>query len=600
MTVHDEGRMDRQVAGWIDEGPTRAPAGLLDGVLGQTAAASQRPGWLARANGAPTLDVAVGRRPVSVASWIAIALAAALAASAVLIAGSLILRDRSVVVLPTTSPGPDTSTGPSESKPPIVSGPELVLPREFTLRVAADLGFEIAYPVGALAWDGYGFQTGDPGLTLAIGGCAADLCPGAIAIKRVDPGSDLSVLAQAGTVVLSGATDDELATSWEKRFGSVEERRPVDLGGAPALQLTSPGVTAIFARHADATFVLQHLSGFFGPPTNAQTLRDYATRFRFIDDVPLVDAALQSFQSGLTAEIEPGWRVWTDRSDLAELVVQGTGIVGGELQTGASSWIRIDVSSGPPRDVVAAMQDGELALIDRVRPAELWRASASFGEAGLGEVILMPDADPVAILPHDNLVVTFTAHVQPGAPSSAGRWADAETLLRSFIAGIDVSRLGLQPETLYKGVHLSVPSDWVITMNSDGTMAIDSNWKLAGLPAVRQVISAVPAGSQVTVVRPIDRDLSASFVVSGPTLEDLAASVERALGLAPGTRVAIRVGGSPAYAFPVAQLSVANPLVAMAIFEHDGVQFVVVEHHFVDSPVGTSFNTLLDGITFAN
>jgi hypothetical protein len=144
MTAAGDNRMDRALASWIHEGPTRAPAGLIEGVLTSTASAGQRPGAIARALGAPALDVPIGRRPLSLATWLAILLAAATLAAGVLVAGSLLFRDRSIAVVP--GPGPSASPVPTVRSTP---GPGPTL----TYRNVA-LGFAVDSAAYGRTWSG--------------------------------------------------------------------------------------------------------------------------------------------------------------------------------------------------------------------------------------------------------------------------------------------------------------------------------------------------------------------------------------------------------------------------------------------------------------
>ena len=116
MTDEPMTRADREVAGWIEDGPTGAPRSLLGATLEKTRRTSQRAGWMALALGTPSIRTP-GRDRARLEPRVAIALLALLLAGALgtaLVVGSFLNSQRQVVVAPSATPdaiGPTATSG---------------------------------------------------------------------------------------------------------------------------------------------------------------------------------------------------------------------------------------------------------------------------------------------------------------------------------------------------------------------------------------------------------------------------------------------------------------------------------------------------------
>lgn len=113
MNEQARDRTDRRVADWLDDGPSRAPDGLLHASLARTRSVGQRPGWFAVVLGAPVGPPARSATMLS-ARTLAAVLALLLAATVmVIVGGALMNHDRRLAVTPTTLVKPSSSPGPT-------------------------------------------------------------------------------------------------------------------------------------------------------------------------------------------------------------------------------------------------------------------------------------------------------------------------------------------------------------------------------------------------------------------------------------------------------------------------------------------------------
>jgi hypothetical protein len=599
--------MDRHVSTWLDEGPSRAPAGLLDSVVTRTATARQRPGWLARATGAPALDVAIGRRPLSAATWAAIVLALVATAAAIALAGSLVLRDRSVVVAPTRSPEPSepailSTPTPATFEPPVAQPLDLI--------VLDELGFEVAYDparspagVGGVNPTDRTFlgQAGIPGLSLTVGWlCLLDPCSMPIGLTSAPLADGAPILVGNKIVHVKGNTSDELAASWARVVGPIDSRQGTSLGGEAGWALQTNHVAAVLVPHGDRVFVIQQVVPGFakvkdctgpfgcGSPPMFSALDGIASRFRFVEPVSALEVDPRIFASGIGAALDPGWRIGRDDPTTLEIDVDGE-------PAAARSWLRVSVQSFAPDQLPAALTDVESDLLRNDNAPEAWASNVEIPGLGNGFIVLRPGDDPAAFFLQGPSVYTVVAH---GDPDGTSAWSDSEHLLRTFLAGLDMSLTDpLRPVTYdWGGLSVEVPFSWHFV--DEGETSIRFAPGGGGFIATTDSINLVKAGETATI-----RETSANTYgvrtheVAGKTLDELAGSIEEALGLPKGSRTRDTVAGVKAYRWFVPPTEIVGPLEAIAIFQLGRTQYIVLEYPGLESPLGTSFSTLLDGIS---
>lgn len=259
---------------WLDDGPSRAPEGLLQATLHATRRTRQRPGVLAVALGAPRVGGSDGRAPVARLGWTLVAIA--ILASVVLIVGSGWWRENQTVLAPTPRPSASLPSatptrGPQRSPQPSARP----TPDPIVLRPKLGFWYSAAQTYEPVSWAGPGAF----GRSCALG---TDFCAVMVRVRvgALDDGVVLNDGDQ--TVVLRGRSLNDVETSWTALFGaSTFEKMTID--GSPArLATTSTGQTSgatAFALDSDRLFVIE---GDSVGGVDTKVVREFVANFHFL------------------------------------------------------------------------------------------------------------------------------------------------------------------------------------------------------------------------------------------------------------------------------------------------------------------------------
>jgi len=587
MTLEGRGPADRQLAGWIEEGPTRAPAGLLAQTVARTRQTAQRPTWLAAI--ASDATVRTPRREglsLRQALLLAVLLLTAAVATAFL-AGSLSHRDLRLVVAPSNSPDALATTGPLPTAGETFQPASL---STYELLARPDLGFEVAYAGSAGTagpWDGFGISSRDSGTTFGTGGCVDTVCKGYVAITSALVADGAPIRKPDGTVVrLMGSRPEELEADWISKMGSTAAPQTVLVGGFVASRFDGAGVIATVGAHGNRLFVLEAMPSASGSPADAASLDLFAAHFRYLDEPVPMTGTLRTFRLQIAAPVATTSTVTADSPN-------GFIIGSGEKATGRSeqvwsSWIR--VLPAPGATLVDAMQKE----INAGPRTEAWIGEETFG-GHRAYTILRPGSDPMIPTAHDPVVMIeleagvfiVDAHVDNG---------DAEPLLRSFLASMKTGSDLPSVSYTFGDLVLAAPGVWTVSSVAS-SMQITTD-RAAGLfgPVATLEIDLLSPGSALTIARPTVEVPNGTGAIRGTTLNELKASVMKAFTLqdVPPTRLA----GQRAFSWTLAPTGYIQTLRRIAITEWKGQFYVFTERLFLDASPGEDYATLLLGIQF--
>lgn len=585
-------RLDNDLARWFDVGPRGAPPELVADTLGRTRRTDQRPAWLAIALGAPTLDSprALTRLSRSQMSLLAVVALVAILVALAISAGGL-RNDRRLGVLPSTSPR--ASLEPRTSPVPSPTAIGITTPTPYTLVERPDLSFEVAWSRAdgvSSPWDYFSLAPGPPGITFGIGGCTDNICMRGYVAMTSGPIADgvAAFNATTGPVTLTGGTLDELVASWSSKVGPVRDRQPVELGGMSGVRIGGSGFDAILGIHDGRLFVMQALRNIVDQLD--ETMLDiFVPRFRPLDS-PIAINGRHTFLAGVAAGVDPSWTVVSDNAQGLFVGINAPGAPG--AGTSWASWVRTIVTT------TQSFTDVEQDLLASEPTAEAWLTETTV-DGKPAHLILRTDRDPVAIVDDGPVVETITAHVDPTIPAPAGprRWADGETLLRAFLASVD---LNPSASITWRGLRLTLPARWPIAGIDGPTLTITPvpASGLSGTSAARFQISALAPGATLLLQRP-SGTTTPTFSISGGTLAELASRVEEGLGVPRTTRAAVTIGGQSGYSWGVALgSSYVVGAERILVIERTGTFYVVTAVVFLEGPDAAGFQTLLDGISF--
>ena len=89
-----------------------------------------------------------------------------------------------------------------------------------------------------------------------------------------------------------------------------------------------------------------------------------------------------------------------------------------------------------------------------------------------------------------------------------------------------------------------------------------------------------------------------SVQISGRSLDELAASVEKEIAGSAPTRTAVTIGGELGYRYSPPEASYVGPLASIAITYRDGTAWVFMENIIFDAPPSGAFGTFLSSFSF--
>jgi hypothetical protein len=287
---------DREIAARFREGPTRAPAGLLEATMAASRRAAQRPGLVAGVLGAPGAGrpISAGRR-----SWSGNELRMLLVALALLLAAATVYvlsgspRDRLPTAITSTTP---TSRTPQPTPAVSTQAPTASLPDNPDALRDPSWSFSIERPA-EMPWQAVepGFDgnllgidaVGDPTRYVAVSGedhaawdvyfgrCASNACAGplvTVSVAREPAGPlvgttscnaappsfviDCIASNDAWPVTISGTTLEELKDAWVAKFGSTAPATQSSLDGEPAIVFANGGRQTLVALHGDVVVAI--------------------------------------------------------------------------------------------------------------------------------------------------------------------------------------------------------------------------------------------------------------------------------------------------------------------------------------------------------
>jgi hypothetical protein len=588
MTPEGRPPVDRQFANWIEDGPTRAPEGLLAQTLSRTRSTAQRPAWLGTLTSGATIRTR-GRGGISTRQGLlfAVLLLAALVTS-VVVAGSLLQRDLRLVVVPSSSPDASASTGPLPTSRETFEPASQLL---FDLVSRADLGFEVAY-IGSAGtagpWNGFGLSSSEPGTTFGTGGCVDNVCRGYVGLTSSPVSDGVSIRKRDGTTVrLMGPRPEALEAEWAAKVGSTSPAQIALVGGFAASRFEGDGVLAAVMAHGDRMFVLEAWPSPLGGGTADRASFDFfATHFRYLDVPVPMSGTLQTFQLQIAAPVAATSRVTADSTSGFMIAIEETMTSHFVLTT--SKWVRVVPAKG------LTLEGAKQHAIDTGARAPVWVGAESFGGHRAYTILrpgpdpLVPPAhDPVVILELESGVFVVDAHVDNGDP---------EALLRSFLASI---RTGPKLPTISYSLGdlvFAAPGGWTVS-SGVSTMQVKTDQLIDYFGAAETLqIDIVSPGSSLSIRRPTSLDANIAATIRGATLDQLKTSVIKAFDLpdVPATSI----GGQRAFSWVVPQTSYVVPLAAIAITEWKGHFYVFVEHVIFDGPTQGEFARMLSAIHF--
>ena len=582
-------RLDGTLADWLDAEPRIAPANLLVDTMARTRRTSQRPAWAAIVLGAPTLEASRGVAGLSRAQLSLLALVAlAAAAAATAIAAGVVRSDPRLAFAPSSSPNATVGLLPSPFPGPTTVS--LVTPTVYTLVERPDLGFEVAWAASdgvSSPWDYFGLGPGTAGLTFGVGGCSDNICSrGYVAMTSGASVDGVTAYAASGPVLLTGGSLEELAAAWQSKIGPIRASSPVALGGIDGLRIEGSGFGAILAVHDGRLFVLQAHPNIVDQ-LDRSILDIFVPRFRVLDP-PFAINGRQTFNVGVAAGLDPNWTVVSDNS--LGLFVGVNGRIDAGSNTLWTSWVRTLQAT------TQSLADVERELLAEPTP-EAWIATTTVGGKP-AHLIIRPDRDPVAIVDDGSTVETISAHVDPTVPAGSGshRWADAESLLRAFLASV---AFDVPVTTSWRDLRITLPPRWSIS-GTDGSNLTISPPPRPGQSALLLAafrISALAPGDTLEIQRPTASG-TRTFAISGQTLDELGAGVESGLGAPRSDRAIVTLGGQPAYRWIVTDTtSFVGPFTEIMAVERNGTFYLVTARVAFVEAVGF-IQTLLDGISF--